>query len=413
MDLTSTKSSHSVSDVSNTSSVSAKLKRLQIEESLLLQSITKCISENSQGNDTLYSSSPNEFKHFVDKIKNKYREIKLLFQDIQTGTSSKELLQNLDIDDVKKSTLELENRIRAFKSYLQSELTGLKAAEVELNQTVKEDLVSVNKFKKNVRIQTAKYNEIVPSPVKTIIASPFKCVEVQQFQEFMMNSANRYGGWNEYHHNIFVNHWQKHLGSLIDGSHDEHIHDIQHYPGYDTFLSELLPKLQGIHEHDVICHIQWYLKYIYLKKQQQKAIDQWRSNRRIIKSVAKGQPVHEVNETDKIKANRRKSAKDSSYNSKRDSIMHSASQDKIRFIRKCYSEDMTNMKEDGEGLISKDREDKVADNATIRHFQKATKQWCDRSNSKEVEIKINTNSLENIKKLRVPDWRVGLKSVSD
>ncbi|CAH1640284.1 unnamed protein product [Spodoptera littoralis] len=359
MDLTSTKSSHSVSDVLNTSSVSAKIKRLQIEESLLLQSITKCISENSQasqGNDTLYSSSPNEFKHFVDKIKNKYREIKLLFQDIQTGTSSKELLQTLDIDDVKKSTLELENRIRTFKSYLQSELTGLKAAEAELNQTVKEDLVSVNKFKKNVRIQTAKYNEIVPSPVKTIIASPFKCVEVQQFQEFMMNSANRYGGWNEYHHNIFVNHWQKHLGALIDGSHDEHIHDIQHYPGYDTFLSELLPKLQGTE-----------------------------------------QPVHEVNETDKTKTNRRKSAKDSSYNNKRDSVVHSASQDKIRFIRKCYSEDMKNMKEDGEGVMSKDH--KVTDNETIRHFQKATKQWCDRFNSKEVEIKINTNSLENIKKL--------------
>ncbi|XP_035435202.2 coiled-coil domain-containing protein 112-like isoform X2 [Spodoptera frugiperda] len=405
MDLTSTKSSHSVSDISNTSSVSAKIKRLQIEESLLLQSITKCINENSQAsqeNDTLNSSSPNEFKYFTDKAKNKYREIKLLFQDIQTGISSKELLQTLDIDEVKKSTLELENRIRAFKSYLQSELARLKAAEVELNQNVKEDLVSVNKFKKNVRIQTAKYNEIVPSPVKTMISSPFKCVEVQQFQEFMMNSPNRYGGWNEYHHNIFVNHWQKYLGALIDGSHDEHIHDIQHYPGYDTFLSELLPKLQGIHEQDVISHIRWYLKYIYLKKQQQKAIDQWRSNRRIMKSVTKEQPTHMANENDKIKNNRRKSANDIS---KRDSFPHSTSQDKMGFIRKCYSQDMKN----GEDLvkqISKDHKD--IDDETIRHFQKATKQWCDRLNSKEVETKMNTNSLENIKKLRVPDWRAGL-----
>lgn len=99
MDLTSTKSSHSVSDISNTSSVSAKIKRLQIEESLLLQSITKCINENSQAsqdNETFNSScSPNEFKYFTDKAKNKYREIKLLFQDIQTGISSKELLQTL------------------------------------------------------------------------------------------------------------------------------------------------------------------------------------------------------------------------------------------------------------------------------------------------------------------------------
>lgn len=41
-----------------------------------------------------------------------------------------------DIDEVKKSTLELENRIRAFKSYLQTELARLKAAEMELNQNV-------------------------------------------------------------------------------------------------------------------------------------------------------------------------------------------------------------------------------------------------------------------------------------
>ncbi|KAH9642531.1 hypothetical protein HF086_008941 [Spodoptera exigua] len=406
MDLTSTKSSHSVSDVSNNSSVSAKLKRLQIEESLLLQSITKCISQNlqaPQGNEVLNLPPPNELKHFNEKAKNKYREIKLLFQDIQTGTSSKELLQTLDIDDVKKSTLELENRIKSLKSYLQSELARLKAAEIELNKTAKEDQVLVNNCKKNLRIQTAKYNEIVPSPVKTLITSPFKCEEVQQFQEFMLNSSNRYGGWNEYHHNIFVNHWQKYFSTIIDGSHNEKIDNIQHYPGYDKFLSEVLPKLQGIREQDIISHIQWYLKFVYLKKQQQRAIDQWRSNRRIIKSATKELPTHKTTyEMDKMKTNRRKSANDISYNisGKRDSIGHSANQDKIRFIRKCYSEDMTNMK-NVEKVLETDDE-------TIRHFQMATKQWCGRMNSKEVENKPNTNSLENIKKLRIPDWRVGL-----
>ncbi|CAH0695886.1 unnamed protein product [Spodoptera exigua] len=337
MDLTSTKSSHSVSDVSNNSSVSAKLKRLQIEESLLLQSITKCISQNLQAPQ--------------------------------------------DIDDVKKSTLELENRIKSLKSYLQSELARLKAAEIELNKTAKEDQVIVNNCKKNLRIQTAKYNEIVPSPVKTLITSPFKCEEVQQFQEFMLNSSNRYGGWNEYHHNIFVNHWQKYFSASIDGSHNEKIDNIQHYPGYDKFLSEVLPKLQGIREQDIISHIQWYLKFVYLKKQQQRAIDQWRSNRRIIKSATKELPPHKTNVMDKMKTNRRKSANDISYNSKNISF----------FIRKCYSEDMTNMK-NVEKVLETDDE-------TIRHFQMATKQWCGRINSKEVENKPNTNSLENIKKL--------------
>lgn len=35
--------------------------------------------------------------------------------------------------------------------------------------------------------------------------------EVQDLQEFMMNTPNRYGGWNEYNHNIFVQIWQKHF----------------------------------------------------------------------------------------------------------------------------------------------------------------------------------------------------------
>ncbi|KAF9424842.1 hypothetical protein HW555_000143, partial [Spodoptera exigua] len=391
-----------------------------------LQNVLAKICKAPQGNEVLNLPSPNELKHFTEKAKNKYREIKLLFQDIQTGTSSKELLQTLDIDDVKKSTLELENRIKSLKSYLQSELARLKAAEIELNKTAKEDQVIVNNCKKNLRIQTAKYNEIVPSPVKTLITSPFKCEEVQQFQEFMLNSANRYGGWNEYHHNIFVNHWQKYFSASIDGSHNEKIDNIQHYPGYDKFLSEVLPKLQGIREQDIISHIQWYLKFVFLKKQQQRAIDQWRSNRRIIKSATKELPPHKTNEMDKMKTNRRKSANDISYNSKRDSIGHSANQDKIRkskqvsnleiytrftrltlsysfsfsFIRKCYSEDMTNMK-NVEKVLETDDE-------TINTFKWLQSNGVAELNSKEVENKPNTNSLENIKKLRIPDWRLGL-----
>lgn len=61
----------------------------------------------------------------------------------------------------------------------------------------------------------------------------------------MTNSANRYGGWNEYHHNIFVNHWQKYFGSQVDTSFDEMNSSVETSPAFHLFLYELLPKLQG------------------------------------------------------------------------------------------------------------------------------------------------------------------------
>lgn len=98
MEITSTKSASS-SDISQTSSLSAKLKRLQIEESLLLQSIHKCVPEASKTDDDIDDATSYlryaEFKALSGKTKNSYKEIKLLFQDIKTCTSSKEMLKTL------------------------------------------------------------------------------------------------------------------------------------------------------------------------------------------------------------------------------------------------------------------------------------------------------------------------------
>lgn len=97
MDLSFTNSGTS-SDVTQTTSLSAKMKRLQIEENLLIQSINKCVPEASQtdgGFDATSYFSFSEFKAFLVKTKNSYREIKLLFQDIKSSTSSKEVLKTL------------------------------------------------------------------------------------------------------------------------------------------------------------------------------------------------------------------------------------------------------------------------------------------------------------------------------
>lgn len=42
----------------------------------------------------------------------------------------------LDIDEIKKSTHELENNIKSFKIYLHTEINELKSAERQLNQQV-------------------------------------------------------------------------------------------------------------------------------------------------------------------------------------------------------------------------------------------------------------------------------------
>uniref|UniRef100_A0A2A4JAF4 Coiled-coil domain-containing protein 112 n=1 Tax=Heliothis virescens TaxID=7102 RepID=A0A2A4JAF4_HELVI len=382
MDLTSSKSSCSTSNVPHTLSFSAKMKRLRIEEHLLLQSISKCISDGCQTeaetNATSYSTFL-EFKTFAGKTKNSFREIKLLFQDIKTSTSSQEMLETVDIEDVKKSTIELENRIMAFKSHLQSELARLKSEEQQLNQT-----------------------------------------EVQEFQDFMMNSANPYGGWNEYHHNIFVNHWQKYFknqnGIVYDGI-DGH---VENTPVYNSFLDDLLPKLQDVREDEIVSHIKWYSKFIYLKERQQKAIDKWRSNRKVMKSA---QADLRLKEDDlKKKTNSRKNVINDKSNSGSsdylenisDLVAQSKSESMCSFRRKCCSGDRHSemyTKENSYGNMTEKTTSDTSEgnrNQALHKLTKSTKQWDIRVNCKDLKVETNNYNLENIKKLRVPTWRTGL-----
>lgn len=402
MDLISTKSSSSASNVPHTLSLSAKMKRLKVEEHLLLQNIKKCLSDEAKNYSTF-----SEFKAFTGKNKNTLREIKLLFQDIKTSTSSKEMLETIDIEDVKKNTIELENRIKAFKFHLQSELARLSSEEQELNTTINEEPIIISKFKKQPRprIQTAKYNEIVPSPVKTLMTSPFKCPEVQEFQDFMQNSVNRYGGWDEYHHNIFVNHWKKHFESQHEIVYDETNGQMEITPILNSFLRDLLPKLFDIREDEIISHIKWYSKFIYLKQRQQKAIDKWRSNRKVMKSAKVDPRIKDM--STQTKTNSRTNVINHKINSNTDSsddldiVSHFVDQS-INYRKKCCSEDYTN-----ETQIPSETSEE-SQNQALDKLQKSTKQWDIRVNSKDLKVESKNWNLENIKKLRIPTWRTGL-----
>lgn len=63
--------------------------------------------------------------------------------------------------------------------------------------------------------------------------------EVQQFQDFI--NSNKYGGWNEYNHNIFVRVWQKHFQSEDENFDTEQIDYIEK----DSFIDEVLEKVSG------------------------------------------------------------------------------------------------------------------------------------------------------------------------
>lgn len=60
----------------------------------------------------------------------------------------------------------------------------------------------------------------------------------------MKSSGNRYGGWNEYNHNIFVKNWLKRFGSNcnFEWMNDD---DFLLSKEYEIFINDLLPNLQG------------------------------------------------------------------------------------------------------------------------------------------------------------------------
>ncbi|KAM3963357.1 uncharacterized protein ACR2FA_002727 [Aphomia sociella] len=291
--LSSTTKSTSLSDDSSECNIVAKLRRLKIQEGLIIQNIKKSIpnlrdKESSITNINYKTES--EYKEFISRIHNTYTEIINLFQSVKTSTSSRENLQTIDIDDVKNNVFELETKLKSFKIFLHSKLTSLKADEQELTKEMHMLTQQTTKTKISHKVSNKCYSDIIPSPVKIIINSPFKYTEVQKFQNFMSNYG-RYGGWNEYNHNMFLLCWKKHFytGKTIPK-------DMQYYnvKDHSDFISDLFEKNQGkmtsneskafnIKKDEIISHIEWYLQYLQLKNRQQKALEKWRDNRRKIK----------------------------------------------------------------------------------------------------------------------------------
>ncbi|OWR43450.1 hypothetical protein KGM_214013 [Danaus plexippus plexippus] len=187
------------------------------------------------------------------------------------------------IDDLKRDITQLESKIKSFKQYIRSELRTL---QFEENVIKEKDIVSTvkeRKFKRHNGVNLNQYNEIVTSPVRAIINSPFKCSEVQEFQAFMKSSQNKYGGWNEYNHNVFTKIWKKYFNDLLITS-----NNIEQTSTFDDFKNEVSAKIPDSNPNDIVSHGKWYSEYLHLKKRQEIALNRWKENKKKIK-----QPLRE------------------------------------------------------------------------------------------------------------------------
>ncbi|XP_052743755.1 uncharacterized protein LOC112045182 isoform X2 [Bicyclus anynana] len=238
-------SSNSVSSRGSISdnNFSSQLRRLKIQESVLSANVNKCFLLNSEENDGFKKNNNNTLmKKYISNLKDNFQEVKNLFEEIALQTNDQQTFENTDIDELKRNILELETKIRNMKQFINNELEVLKNEEITLMEKPETSHTSINEGRKSMKhnvTQRKGYNEIVPSPVRVIINSPFKCLEVQQFQDFMKKSPNRYGGWNEYNHNIFVQIWNKYYGENIMIA----VKSIEDSFSYQDFKEEVLQKV--------------------------------------------------------------------------------------------------------------------------------------------------------------------------
>ncbi|XP_059060738.1 coiled-coil domain-containing protein 112-like [Achroia grisella] len=254
--------------------IAAKIRRLKIQEGLINQNIVKLLDrENNIVN--LNNKINCEYKAFITKIQNTYIEIKNLFESIKANTNSRESLQSIDIDVVKNDVFDIESKMKEFKKHLQSKLSILKSQEQHLTKDMYLMTHQSAKSKIQTKFDSKSYNDIIPSPVKTIIYSPFKYTEVEEYQKFM-STHRRYGGWNEYNHNVFVVSWKKYFDTEKSVDAEFQYSNHENFP---NFLIDIGEKIPGITKDEVISHIQWYTKYLYFKNRQQKALDKWRASK--------------------------------------------------------------------------------------------------------------------------------------
>ncbi|XP_031765878.2 uncharacterized protein LOC113521841 [Galleria mellonella] len=408
------------------SNIMAKIRRLKIQEDLITQNINKY---NTKIRNTEYANMRHktncEYKDFISRLQNSYTEIKNLFESVKTIAHSRETLQSVGIDDVKNDVFGLETKIKEFKLYLHSKLNSLKSNEQHLIKDIHTIAHQSAKTKTLKKLNNKSYNDIIPSPVKTIINSPFKCIEVQEFQNFIA-AYRRYGGWNEYNHNIFVRLWKKYFDT------EKYLDSTYQYSSSENFpniVGDLVEKIPGTTKDEIIAHIEWYIKYLYLKDRQQKALDKWKTNKKKINKCHRilqnqktiGQEELAKASTKRICGNRLEKYQNVKRTNSEDekptenTISSDIFEDECEMSllnlfdeKQIFSDLLTDV---DNNKTSKDCTNIRKNDKLLHRLSKPTKQWRERCNTK---LDTSTayhqiNSIDNTGKLGVPKWRLSFR----
>ncbi|XP_073953812.1 uncharacterized protein isoform X2 [Choristoneura fumiferana] len=404
------------SSFENNDSVIGKWRRLKIQESLFLKNINKLISKEHESEFNLPILYCLDFKQFSKKIKDSYNEINMKFEDIKA--ESEEKLSCLDIETMKRDVIKLDDKIRIFKNFIQTEFTSTASQEEKLTKAVNflEEKQTNCPIKPKLRSNNP-FKHIVPSPVKVLIKSPFKCKEVQDLQEFMMNSPNRYGGWNEYNHNIFVQIWQKHFYADITKDVFELHVIVGNTNNFEAFQKEVLHKIAGSTKEDIISHQKWYSQYLCLKEKQQNALNKWRKNQQILSKTSntkhQGDQNKKYNSTKSFRANTKQTVKniDDVLNTVESIESNEAEEIASALCNMSFqNEDLPFHSETDKNSVASSSfsEDMNEEKKSFSSILKPTKQWTNRCSSSRDPVKTNYD-VEKIRKLRIPDWRLTLQ----
>ncbi|KAL4715032.1 hypothetical protein ACJJTC_003183 [Scirpophaga incertulas] len=393
---TSSKTKNSLTtDSSNKSNILAQLRRLRIQESLLLQNLNK-YPLHFLHHEKDWNKYCAEFKTLITHIKNEFTDIKNLFEDVKMVTKSKELKTD-DIEEVKRDVLHLETKIKQFKNFLQSEQVSLEYDEKLLNaMLLDKNGISNSKLKVKKKEASKTYSGIVPSPVKSLISSPLKYQEVQELQDFL-SSTNKLGGWNEYNHLIFEKVWLKFV---------KNGHDAADLCENNKFITEVFGMVSGLLMDDVISHVKWYSRYVYLKQRQQKALDNWKAKNKSLKAPNHCQADQKFNYSNGYSHKRKSSAK------------YSNSSIAVKNATKTNLEQTEIIESNSEiySLSKNDKQESTSNSAvdflfpkrnTLHRYTKPTEQWRNKCTSPN-DILTEYNNIDNVKRLAIPSWRVGL-----
>lgn len=94
MDI-SNSSVNATPDTKSHTNLIARIRRLKIQEDLLIQSIKKNLPTGGDDNEIIFIKFNLEFNKFLSGLRKSYIDIKHLFDDVKCTTNSQDILRNL------------------------------------------------------------------------------------------------------------------------------------------------------------------------------------------------------------------------------------------------------------------------------------------------------------------------------